>query len=127
MLLEVPTADVEKIVRGLAGIHEGTHLLHVIIMGNGEEIILRAIGVDWLLGERDGLDDSTVEIEQSIVITLCTAGTAMLGVDRQVATADGTSFGAAIVASNRIHRRNIGDVWLLAQDFLCIRLQDMIL
>ena len=127
MLLEVPTADVEKIVRSLASIHEGTHLLHVIIVSNGEEIILRAIGVDWLLSERDGLDDGAIEIEQSIVITLCTAGAAVLGVDGQVATTDGTSLDAAIVTSNRIHWCNIGDVWLLAQDFLSIRLQGMIL
>ena len=127
MLLEVPTADVEEVLRSLAGIDKGTHLLHVIIMGNGEEIILRAIGVDWLLGERDGLDDGTIKIEQSIVITLCTAGAAVLGVDRQVATADGASLDTAIVTSNRIHWGNIGNVWLLAQDFLSIRLQDMIL
>ena len=127
MLLEVPTADVEEVLRSLAGIDKGAHLLHIIAVSNGEEVVFGAISIDWLLGERDGLDDGTVEIEQSIVITLCTAGAAVLGVDRQVATTDSTGLDAAIVTSNRIHWGNIGDVWLLAQDFWSIRLQGMIL
>ena len=61
------------------------------------------------------------------MITLCTAGAAVLGVDSQVATTDSTGLDAAIVTSNRVHWCNIGNVWLLAQDLLGIGLQGMIL
>ena len=127
MLLEVPTADVEEVLRSLASIDKGAHLLYVIVMSNGEEIILRAIGIDWLLGERDGLDDGAIEVNQGVLIVPCTTGAAVLGVGSEVTTTDSTGLNAAIVTSNRIHWCDISDVWLLAQDFLSIRLQSMIL